>query len=164
MKCWNGGRVISTSHFLQIKIPGWAGPRSPWHREYPRHREQLILSQARCGDVTCRLSRVTCHTMAGGCPRVTLVITSHKPILCLCNEYDCPSNDGRGSTTRSQETNIRIPREAEITEISQIFVIQLVPQIDPSVPQPVIQSRRRPLLWPSPSWKRLLALSHLRHY
>ena len=22
VKCWNGGRVISTSHFLQIKIPG----------------------------------------------------------------------------------------------------------------------------------------------
>ena len=28
----------------------------------------------------------------------------------------------------------------------------------------VVQSRRRPLLGPSPSWKRLLALSHLRHY
>ena len=26
------------------------------------------------------------------------------------------------------------------------------------------QSRRRPLLEPSPGWKRLLALSHLRHY
>ena len=26
----------------------------------------------------------------------------------------------------------------------------LVPQIDPSVPQPVVQSRRRPLLGPSP--------------
>ena len=26
---------------------------------------------------------------------------------------------------------------------------QLVPQIDPSVPQPVVQSRRRPLLGPS---------------
>ena len=35
---------------------------------------------------------------------------------------------------------------------------------DPSVPQPVVQSRRRPLLGPSPGWKRLLALSHLRHY
>ena len=40
----------------------------------------------------------------------------------------------------------------------------IVPQIDPSVPQPVVQSRRRPLLGPSPCWKRLLALSHLRHY
>ena len=40
----------------------------------------------------------------------------------------------------------------------------LVPQIDPSVPQPVVQSRRRPLLGPSPGWKRLLPLSHLRHY
>ena len=29
-------------------------------------------------------------------------------------------------------------------------VILLVPQIDPSVPQPVVQSRRRPLLGPSP--------------
>ena len=28
----------------------------------------------------------------------------------------------------------------------------------------VAQSRRRPLLGPSPGWKRLLALSHLRHY
>ena len=28
----------------------------------------------------------------------------------------------------------------------------------------VVQSRRRPLLGPSPGWKRLLALSHLRHY
>ena len=28
----------------------------------------------------------------------------------------------------------------------------------------VVQSQRRPLLGPSPSWKRLLALSHLRHY
>ena len=26
----------------------------------------------------------------------------------------------------------------------------VVPQIDPSVPQPVVQSRRRPLLGPSP--------------
>ena len=34
----------------------------------------------------------------------------------------------------------------------------------PSVPQPVSQSRWRPLLGPSPGWKRLLALSHLRHY
>ena len=33
-----------------------------------------------------------------------------------------------------------------------------------SAPQPVVQSRRRPLLGPSPGWKRLLALSHLRHY
>ena len=40
----------------------------------------------------------------------------------------------------------------------------LVPQIVPSVPQPVVQSRRSPLLGPSPGWKRLLALSHLRHY
>ena len=40
----------------------------------------------------------------------------------------------------------------------------VVPQIDPSVPQPVVQSRRRPLLGPSPGWNRLLALSHLRHY
>ena len=40
----------------------------------------------------------------------------------------------------------------------------LVPQIDPSVPQPAVQSRRRPLLGPSPGWKRLLPLSHLRHY
>ena len=39
----------------------------------------------------------------------------------------------------------------------------VVPQIDPSVPQPVVQSRRRPLLGPSPGWKRLLVLmlSHL---
>ena len=28
----------------------------------------------------------------------------------------------------------------------------------------VVQARRRPLLGPSPGWKRLLALSHLRHY
>ena len=28
----------------------------------------------------------------------------------------------------------------------------------------IVQSRRRPLLGPSPGWKRLLALSHLRHY
>ena len=28
----------------------------------------------------------------------------------------------------------------------------------------VVQSRRRPLLGPSPGWKRLLAHSHLRHY
>ena len=41
----------------------------------------------------------------------------------------------------------------------------IVPQIDPSVPQPwLYKSRRRPLLGPSPGWKRLLALSLLRHY
>ena len=28
----------------------------------------------------------------------------------------------------------------------------------------VVQTRRRPLLGPSPGWKRLLPLSHLRHY
>ena len=43
-------------------------------------------------------------------------------------------------------------------------VFSLVPQIHPSVPQPVVQLRRRPLLGPSPGWKRLLPLSHLRHY
>ena len=31
-----------------------------------------------------------------------------------------------------------------------IFVFQVVPQIDPSVLQLVVQSRRRPLLGPSP--------------
>ena len=31
-----------------------------------------------------------------------------------------------------------------------IYLFQVVPQIDPSVPQPVVQSRRRPLLGPSP--------------
>ena len=45
-----------------------------------------------------------------------------------------------------------------------IVYFKLVPQIDPSVPRPVVQSRRRPLLGPSPGWKCLLALSHLRHY
>ena len=48
--------------------------------------------------------------------------------------------------------------------IARSKVLLLVPQIDPSVPQPVVQSRRRPLLGPSPGWKRLLPLSHLRHY
>ena len=42
--------------------------------------------------------------------------------------------------------------------------IQLVLCSAPSVPQPVVQSRRRPLLGPSLGWKRLLPLSHLRHY
>ena len=32
------------------------------------------------------------------------------------------------------------------------------------VPSEGSQSRRRPLLGPSPGWKRLLLLSHLRHY
>ena len=36
--------------------------------------------------------------------------------------------------------------EEEYAEYSQ----QVVPQIDQSVPQPVVQSRRRPLLGPSP--------------
>ena len=37
----------------------------------------------------------------------------------------------------------------------------VVPQIGPSVPQPVVQSRRRPLLAPSPGWKRLLPICNL---
>ena len=36
-----------------------------------------------------------------------------------------------------------VPRNYDTT-------LLLVPQIDPSVPQPVVQSRRRPLLGPSP--------------
>ena len=40
----------------------------------------------------------------------------------------------------------------------------VVPQIDPSVPQPIVQSRRRPLLGPSPGWNWLLPLSHLTLY
>ena len=32
----------------------------------------------------------------------------------------------------------------------RILTLELVPQIDPSVPQPVVQSQRRPLLGPSP--------------
>ena len=34
--------------------------------------------------------------------------------------------------------------------IHDLYLLKLVPQIDPSVPQPVVQSRRRPLLGPSP--------------
>ena len=41
---------------------------------------------------------------------------------------------------------------------------QLVLCSAPSVPQPVVQSQRRPLLGPSPGCRRLLALSHLRHF
>ena len=54
-------------------------------------------------------------------------------------------------------------RPSCVSLLSEHFCV-LVPQIDPSVPQPVVQLRRRPLLGPSPGWKRLLALSHLRHY
>ena len=35
-------------------------------------------------------------------------------------------------------------------QLPQQIISALVPQIDPSVPQPVVQSRRRPLLGPSP--------------
>ena len=51
-----------------------------------------------------------------------------------------------------------------ISRFHGVPVYVVVPQIDPSVPQLVVQSRRRPLLGPSPGWKRLLGLSHLRHY
>ena len=39
---------------------------------------------------------------------------------------------------------------SEINTIRTSKENRLVPQIDPSVPQPVVQSRRRPLLGPSP--------------
>ena len=35
----------------------------------------------------------------------------------------------------------------------QLSVSSVVPQIDPSVPQPVVQSQRKTLLGPSPGWK-----------
>ena len=38
----------------------------------------------------------------------------------------------------------------EEPESSACYLSRIVPQIDPSVPQPVVQSRRRPLLGPSP--------------
>ena len=40
--------------------------------------------------------------------------------------------------------------ELEDYPIHKADNLKVVPQIDPSVPQPVVQSRRRPLLGPSP--------------
>ena len=39
--------------------------------------------------------------------------------------------------------------EDEIRDAFRVFDREVVPQIDPSVPQPVVQSRRRPLLGPN---------------
>ena len=38
-------------------------------------------------------------------------------------------------------------------QIYDMIRLRLEPQIDPSVPQPVVQSRRRPLIGPFPGWK-----------
>ena len=43
---------------------------------------------------------------------------------------------------------VKLDRDIEINGDHLTYC--LVPQIDPSVPQPVVQSRRRPLLEPSP--------------
>ena len=55
--------MVAVSYLLLIsfKLNSRAeqGRGHPRQCEYPRHREQLILSQARCGDVTCHVSRVT---------------------------------------------------------------------------------------------------------
>ena len=48
-----------------------------------------------------------------------------------------------------QASNNRNQR-GERSQIGNCYISDLVPQIDPSVPQPVVQSRRRPLLGPSP--------------
>ena len=45
---------------------------------------------------------------------------------------------------------------SEFPLVLETKVIRMFPKIS--------QSRRRPLLGPSPGWKRLLPLSHLRHY
>ena len=52
---------------------------------------------------------------------------------------------------KQREKKKRAKKARVITKINFILnEICLVPQIDPSVPQPVVQSRRRPLLGPSP--------------
>ena len=63
--------------------------------------------------------------------RVLIILCSPpvlRPDFCLCNLYGG-----------------RCPPQSGIRNVEGV-----VPQIDPSVPQPVVQSRRRPLLGPSP--------------
>ena len=61
---WSVGMVaVSYLLLISFKLNSRAEQSRghPRQCEYPRHREQLILSQARCGDVTCscHVSRVT---------------------------------------------------------------------------------------------------------
>ena len=51
--------------------------------------------------------------------------------------------------TGKKEARLLAPEAGE-GEAATTSEVQVVPQIDPSVPQPVVQSRRRPLLGPSP--------------
>ena len=51
---------------------------------------------------------------------------------------------------------LQVRRQLQQTRVMTSAANQLIGE--------VVQSRRRPLLGPSPGWKRLLALSHLRHY
>ena len=65
----------------------------------------------------------------------------------------CPNVRGKERSERICSTN------------TQFYVYILVPETKIIRMFPKIsQSRRRPLLGPSPGWKRLLAISHLRHY
>ena len=57
---------------------------------------------------------------------------------------------GRGPESGGHTTLSTKSQDADIITIAKPLQFLLVPQIDPSVPQPVVQSRRRPLLGPSP--------------
>ena len=91
-------------------------------------------------------------------------ITSIKLILSGKYRGECRRNWVFSSAKLSpQGDTVQAGHTAGSTDCSHVSEISCDISVTGSIGE-VVQSRRWPLLGPSPGWKRLLALSHLRHY
>ena len=100
---------------------------------------QMVARYCRC---------VTCHVSRGVMTRASTV-PGPRRARCMLSCSVCISRDDRGALTLCHQSFV-----SACTGISAAN--RLIGE--------VVQSRRRPLLGPSPGWKRLLAFSDLRHY
>ena len=84
-------------------------------------------------------------------PRVSRVVLA---ITCTVSHVSSPPAHGRSMATRLHALLLvlllHVKHVTPANTYLRIGSCKLVPQIDPSVAQPVVQSRRRPLLRPSP--------------
>ena len=85
-----------------------------------------------------------------------IVFARDNSISHLCSQHAAPDSAVLLSSS-PRDVAAEAPHLSELTELVRSSAANLLIG-------EVVQSRRRPLLGPSPGWKRLLPLSHLRHY
>ena len=128
-------------------------------------RCKIFISTANCCQLIFQLSfdeilhlvsHICFHTLEASCSTLAIVAPSicwnigkccEVCGLCWCEYWACLKHVDRYRAGRPVSGQERLPGSAANRLIGE-----------------VVQSRRRPLLGPSPGWKRLLALPHLRHY